>query len=139
MNELPKFDDGLWFLMKSCCESKHYLFYNPHTFFGRMGAWCPKHHQSFCVSKHEIDSCSESAVNWIRGFLCGNEPSFPNDESGGQLPVDDARVTEWRKAVELFAETGVWKEGRNCEKCGTKMIASEPVGFRCAMCRTKKT
>lgn len=138
LNE-PKLDQKLWFLQKSCCSEKHYLFYNPHTFFGRMGAWCPTHKHSYCVSKHEIDTCSKEATYWIRGFLRGNEPSYPTDNSGDLLPEEDPRIKEWRAAIALFVETGVWAVGRICNRCGEKLLPSEPVGFTCENCRSAET
>ncbi|BCM89426.1 hypothetical protein IAD21_01272 [Abditibacteriota bacterium] len=83
-------------MVGNCCSGKHYLLYNPHTFPGRMGAWCLLKRVHFCVSKSEIEDCSSEARYWIRGFLTGCEPNAPKDEEGDYLPEDDPSSQRWR-------------------------------------------
>ena len=75
------YDEMLWFEHKGC-DGKHYFLGNPHTFPGRMWAWCPVKESSFFVSKIEILKTSDQAEYWIKGFLSSNEPQPPADENG---------------------------------------------------------
>ncbi len=109
MNVAPDFDEQLWFTMGDCCPGKHYLIYNPHTFPGRMGAWCPVKRVSFCVSIAEVEECSSEARYWIEGFLKGNEPDAPMDDYGDYVLDDDPRYEQWRENVKQFSLTGYWK------------------------------
>src|SRR5579885_3193266 len=86
--EPPDYDEQLWFLQEGCDE-KHFLIGNPHTFPGRMAAWCPKEQRGFCVSKSEMGECSRATRYWVEGFLRGNEPAYPTDEKGYPLESED--------------------------------------------------
>ena len=108
MNE-PDFDEQLWFTMGACCSGKHYLLYNPHTFPGRMGAWCPLKKVRFCVSKSAVEECSLEAYYWIKGFLAGNEPDAPRNDEGDYLPEDHPRYQHWRENIKQFPEAGFWE------------------------------
>lgn len=108
MNE-PNFDENLWFTMGDCCSGRHYLFYNPHTFPGRMGAWCPVKKVGFCVSKSEVEDCSLEARYWIQGFLTGNIPDVPRDDEGEDVLKSDPRFEFWRENIKQFLVTGNWK------------------------------
>lgn len=131
----PDYDPELWFTMGPCCEGRHYLLYNPHTFPGRMGAWCPQKQTSFCVSKSEIHDCSDAARYWIQGFLRGNEPDAPTDaEDDDYLPEDHPRYQAWRAAILQFPDTGIWMRGdRFCKKCGQILLPTQP-GLLCPAC-----
>ncbi|HEU5379847.1 MAG TPA: hypothetical protein VFV38_30865 [Ktedonobacteraceae bacterium] len=132
--ESSHYDEQLWFIQEGCDE-KHYLQGNPHTFPGRMAAWCPKQQQGFCVSKSEIQECSVAARYWIQGFLSGNEPAYPTDDEGYPLESeDDPQIKKWRAAIQLFAKTGVWvRQERVCEQCGEELLPST-LGLVCERC-----
>lgn len=108
-NDPPSFDEKLWFTMGSHCEGKHYLIGNPHTFFGRMWAWCPNKERTFFVSKAEMEDYSVEASYWIQGFLTGNqpEPPYKKDET---LTFESVEYQNWLKKVEKFNETGYWED-----------------------------
>lgn len=69
---IPDYDENLWFYHNNC-EDKHFLLGNPHTFKGRMFAWCPKKGTTLCISESEIGERSIESKYWILGFLSGNE------------------------------------------------------------------
>ena len=132
--EEPVFDENLWFILGDCCPGKHYLLYNPHTFPGRMRAWCPNKQLGFNVSKSEIKECSLEAHYWIQGFLSGNEPDAPRDENGDYLADDDPNYERWRAAIKQFPETGLWVvQDRTCEVCGQELLPTQP-GMTCPKC-----
>ncbi|OCA92605.1 hypothetical protein [Pseudobacillus wudalianchiensis] len=37
-----EFEKELWFELEGHCEGKHYIVGNPHTFNGRISAYCPQ-------------------------------------------------------------------------------------------------
>ena len=133
MKPEPEFDKKLWFTMGDCCPGKHYLLHNPHTFPGRMGAWCPQKKVTFCVSKSAIETCSIEAQYWVRGFLAGNEPDAPVDEHGDYVADADPQYEMWRAAIKQFPETGIWVRGRQCEICGVELLPTQP-GSKCPKC-----
>ncbi len=106
MND-SKYDERLWFLHKGC-DGKHYFISNPHTFPGRMLAWCPIRKTDFCVPKSEMEAISESAKYWIQGFLTGNQPNPPLDESG-DVNFDSPEYKNWLIKIEEFGKTGDWE------------------------------
>ena len=123
-NEI-EFDENLWFNHKGC-EGKHYLIGNPHTFRGRIYAWCPKKERSFSVSLSEIENMSEYSKYWINGFLNGNQPEPPTD-ANGDVDFESVEYKKWTESIELFTRTGYWTdEKRNCEKCGAELLNAEP-------------
>jgi len=74
-----------------------------------MGAYCEAHDRSFSVSKAEIERCSSEADQWIRGFLCGNEPDAPLEPDGFPIEdLDDPRWELWLEATAEFRRTGAW-------------------------------
>ena len=130
----PPYDEKLWFTMRSHCAGRHYLLFNPHTFPGRMGAWCPTKQVTFYVSKSEMESCSPEAHYWMMGFLAGNEPAPPRGEDGGYLADDDPQMERWRAAIRQFPETGIWVVSeRFCERCGEPLLPTQP-GLKCPKC-----
>lgn len=135
MKQIPKYDENLWFIMGDCCTGKHYLLYNPHTFPGRMGAWCPFKQVTFCVSKSEIEEMSPEANYWIRGFLAGNEPDAPMGKNNDDyLPEDHPKYQHWRAEIERFPETGHWKYFEYfCQKCGAQASLTQ-YGIHCNEC-----
>jgi hypothetical protein len=120
-----EFDENLWFSHKGC-DGKHYLIGNPHTFYGRILAWCPKKETSFCVSISEIVNMSDYSKYWIDGFLRGNEPEPPTN-SVGDVDFESKEYNKWGEEIELFNRTGYWySASRNCEICGEEILKSEP-------------
>ncbi|MBA2679049.1 MAG: hypothetical protein H0U76_11720 [Ktedonobacteraceae bacterium] len=129
----PQYDEQLWFTQEGCDE-KHFLQGNPHTFHGRMAAWCPREQAGLCVSKSEMLECSLATRYWVQGFLSGNEPAYPVDDDG-YLEDDDPRIKKWRAAIQLFAKTGLWVDHeRVCERCGKELLPSSPAGLICERC-----
>lgn len=102
-----KYDENLWFEHKGC-KGKHYLIGNPHTFAGRMWAYCPIKDKTFFVSKTEIENMSSQSEYWIKGFLIGNQPAPPTDEND-DVDYESKDYLDWTKKVEIFNETGVWE------------------------------
>ena len=136
MNEEIEFDKNLWFYHNGC-EGKHYLIGNPHTFYGRMWAWCPKKQKSFFVSLVEIGEKSEQAKYWIDGFLCGNQPAPPTDVND-DVDFESPAYKKWIEAIKLFSKTGYWTDmERQCDKCGKELLNSE-IEDICQDCRTDK-
>jgi len=101
------YDKNLWFEHEGCV-GKHFLFGNPHTFPGRMWAWCPKKETSFCVSKSEIGEMSVQTSYWIKGFLIGNQPAPPTDENDNE-DLEGKSYKDWLKQIDKFVKTGLWK------------------------------
>lgn len=101
------FDSDLWFEHNGC-EGKHYLLGNPHTFPGRMWAWCPKKETAFCVSKSEIGEMSIQAKFWIKGFLIGNQPKPPLNKNN-EVDYESQEYKDWKIKVDEFEETGLWQ------------------------------
>lgn len=107
MSDLPQYNEELWFTMGDHCGGRHFILGNPHTFPGRMMAWCPTKQTSFFFSKGEVESASSAAVAWIDGFLAGNEPPPPVDGDGDVDFASDA-YQHWSREVTRFRETGHW-------------------------------
>ena len=128
MSSRLQFDEKLWFTMGNACPGKHYLIGNPHTFNGRMFAWCPSKQKSFYVSKISMEELSTETHYWVRGFLVGNEPDPPVDESGSTA-FSTPEYESWLKAVKLFSETGYWNYGRRCESCNDELLPSQISDF----------
>mgnify|MGYP001043981856 CR=1 FL=1 len=123
MTNKIEFDENLWFNHKGC-EGKHYLIGNPHTFHGRIYAWCPKKGIGFCVSISEIERMSDYSKYWIQGYLNGNQPEPPTDSSG-DVNFESSEYKKWMKSIQLFTLTGYWTDQkRNCVKCGTELLNS---------------
>jgi hypothetical protein len=105
----PDLDRTLSFEPGCCADGRHYLHYNPHTFPGRMGAYCEAHDRTFSVSLSEIERASDEGRYWIRGFLSGNEPPPPLEADALAIEdLGDPRFDEWRGAVARFRATGEW-------------------------------
>ena len=104
----PIFDKKLSFNHKGC-EGPHYFLGNPHTFPGRILAWCPVKKQSFCVSKSEISNCSVEAEYWLKGFLIGNQPAPPlsNDKNP---ELTEKEIKNWKRKLTRFENEGTWEQ-----------------------------
>ena len=107
MNE-QEYNSSLWFTMGSHCDGKHFIVGNPHTFPGRFLAWCPEKQVSFFASKVEIEEMSTESRYWIQGFLSGNEPEPPCDETG-DVDFESKDYALWSEKCEAFAVTGSWQ------------------------------
>jgi hypothetical protein len=102
------FDENLWFMHEGC-EGKHFLIGNPHTYPGRMWAWCPKDERTFFVSKGAMGEMSEAAKYWVMGFLAGNQPEPPRDGEDNEVDFKGVAYREWLKNIEVFERTGIWE------------------------------
>ena len=97
--ELPEgVDERLWIRLHGKDE-RLFLLGASHTFPGRMSVWEPSKDRGVSVSKHEIVEMSDEARWWVTGFLVGNEPRPPKDES--------ANKGYW-EANEVYRRTGAW-------------------------------
>lgn len=122
----PTHDPALWFRHEHC-DGMHYVIGNPHTFPGRLSAWCTTKNQRFRVSKSEIAECSRETTYYLKGFLAGQEPGPPVSADGDVLPPDDPEQHAWIDAADLFLETGIWSsQFRICEQCGARLLPSNP-------------
>ena len=84
----PTLDEDLWFV--GSCGGRDFLVGNPHTFTGRMRAWCPTKQVGYNVSLKEIDDLGTATRYYIKGYLAGNEPDPPIGEDGAEDPDDMA-------------------------------------------------
>jgi hypothetical protein len=111
-------DPRLWF--EASCGERDLLVGNPHTFRGRLAAWCPHRELGYNVSLSELGEMSDEARYFVRGFLRGSEPEAPYDDDGELTPEDEAA---WRAAIRRFRRTGSWY-GRwgTCEVCGCVLL-----------------
>jgi len=105
-NETPNHDEALWFHHLGC-SGKHYLLGNPHTFPGRMLAWCPLKKKSFFVSKSEMLEASSEATYWVSGFLAGAEPEPPLN-ADKDVDFESSGYKRWEQLVTEFRQTGSW-------------------------------
>jgi hypothetical protein len=87
--------------MSTHCGGWHFLVGNPHTFTGRMAAWCQDQQAEIAVSVSEMTYVSLGACFWIKGFLSGSEPAPP--ESNNLLAE-----AEWEAARREYRSTGEW-------------------------------
>lgn len=106
MNKI-KLDENLWFFHKDC-KGEHYLIGNPHTFPGRILAWCPIKECSFYISSSEIEDRSMQSDYWIKGYLIGNQPAPPTNEEG-MTDFESEKYMNWKRKIEIFKSNGVWE------------------------------
>lgn len=134
MDNKINYDKNLWFEHLGC-EGKHYLIGNPHTYVGRMWAWCPKEKRSIFITKADMGKMSNQTKYWVEGFLFGNQPKPPTDIDG-MVDFQSEEYKNWEKDVELFRKTGYWtEEKRDCIMCGKLLMPSESNEF-CGDCKT---
>ena len=107
MSKHPKYNTDLWFEHKGC-TGKHFILGNPHTFIGRIYAWCPVKQTAFCVSRTEIGKLSNEAEYWIKGYLTGQQPVPPTNEND-EIDYQSKEFKEWEKKVDIYEKTGDWK------------------------------
>jgi hypothetical protein len=112
-------DERLWF--EAPCGGRDFLLEGgTHTFRGRMSAWCPDKEVSYRISLNEMGQMSEEARYFIRGYLSGNEPNWPEDDEGN---IDSDDLVAWQEATRRFRQTGSWY-GRwgTCGICGCVLL-----------------
>lgn len=105
--EAPTYDEALWFHHRGC-TGKHYLLGNPHTFPGRMQAWCPMKGRSFFVSKAEMLEASPESKYWVSGFLAGAEPEPPKNAER-DVDFESQEYKKWEQRVAEFHQSGSWR------------------------------
>ena len=113
MDELPDdIDPALWIRCRRTDGRDYLVERNPHTFPGRMGAFCPhsEEHPDYNVSIGEAQECSPEARLWMRGFVAGNEPDAPLDSCGYELDESDPKVQAWDEARQGYLESGYWPQ-----------------------------
>jgi hypothetical protein len=88
------------------CGGWHFLVGNPHTFKGRMAAWCQEQQREIVVSLGDMTYVSLGASFWIKGFLSGNEPPPPELDDPTSEAAWDAARREFRSAGEWPREDG---------------------------------
>ncbi len=144
MSKTP-LDKDLWVEFDGDCPGKHYLRVNPHTFAGRITAWCPRKRTQFNISAGDIIRASHGTICWVKGYLEGSTPDPPPE------PIDTRNGTDepwpayqawlkaydhWRKSARQFARSGYWNHAnRACEKCGEQLLHSRPE-LTCENCGT---
>ena len=107
MTDKLEYDENLWIELEDC-EEKHFLIGNPHTFRGRIDAYCPIKNTSFCISYKEIKKMSIESTYWLKGYLSGNEPAPPeqyDDESLDEY-FQSMRYKEWELKIQKFGIRG---------------------------------
>lgn len=98
----------LWFRSSLCGEVDYLEEGNPHTFPGRMPAWCPHRGIGYLVSLSDLREASAEAQLWARAFVLGNEPHYPVGYEGTYDDEADPRMQAWRAASRAYQENGVW-------------------------------
>lgn len=96
----PEVDPDLEF-RSAHCSGWHSLVGNPHTFTGRMAAWCQQQQLEITVSLSEMTYISLGASFWIKGFLSGSEPPPPGSD-------DLSSEAAWESARREYRSTGEW-------------------------------
>jgi hypothetical protein len=121
-------DERLWF--EASCGGRDSLDgRNPHTFIGRMSAWCPHQQVGYNVSLAELAEMSSEARYFVKGFLSGTEPSYPADDEGETKPED---MEAWSAATARFRRTGSWFDRwRTCDESGCVLLPDSS-SHRCA-------
>jgi len=113
MSNLPKgVNEALWFESASCDGNDYLVESNPHTFPGRMTAYCPHdvNHSYYNVSLSDLASCSDECRNWAHGFVVGSEPGSPLNDEGFELEEDSPALVSWQNARQTYAATGSWPD-----------------------------
>ena len=101
-------DRRLWFTMEPGCKGKHYLISSSHTYPGRFTAWCPLKKRMANCSFSDVRSTSTEAKYWLKGFLAGNEPPPPREETGQVSDSASREFKAWERAARRFQKTGSW-------------------------------
>ena len=60
-------------------------------------------------SKSDIRKCSKESAYWLKGFLAGNEPEPPRDESGNFLDIASPGFKAWEREARHFQKKGIWR------------------------------
>ena|ERR1019366_3483293 len=111
MENLPDWiDPTLWIGCRRGGDWDYLVEDNPHTFPGRMSAFCPHvtENPHYNVSIGEVTECSPESKIWMRGFVAGSEPDIPLDSEGYELDEDDPKALAWAEARPEYIKTGYW-------------------------------
>jgi hypothetical protein len=103
-------DPRLWFV-GSCTQHDYLVETNPHTFPGRMSAFCPhcpSERAYYNVSLTDLGECSMEAQIWSRGFIAGSEPNAPLDDNGNEIEADAREYEAWEQARTAYHMSGEW-------------------------------
>ena len=92
----PEFDTQLWFTLDGCCADRHYLLHNPHTFPGRMAAWCPLKKVRFNISKSKSASARTPPATGSRDFSLATSQTRPWTKTAATCP---ATTLAWKNGV----------------------------------------
>jgi hypothetical protein len=114
MAELPDdIDAALWIRCSKTGDRDFLVERNPHTFPGRMAAFCPhdEAQSDYNVSVAEVEECSAEARIWMRGFVVGGEPGAPLDDEGFEIADTEALHRDWDLARSTYRESGYWPPG----------------------------
>src|SRR3974390_397270 len=84
----------LWFIARSCGERDYLAVGNPHTFPGRMTAFCPHKGHYYNVSVADVADGPQATRWWARGFVVGSEPGSPLTGEGEDDP-DSPEYEAW--------------------------------------------
>jgi hypothetical protein len=96
---MPEFDRRLEVLLAT--GEQAFIVGSCHTFPGRMSVTVPSDDRTRCISKSDVESCSDEARYWIMGFLHGSVPSPPEDAKDELI---------WIGQRARFLDTGDWTD-----------------------------
>lgn len=104
-------DESLWFEPEDG-HGRDFLFVgNPHTYPGRMAAYCPhRAYPWFNVSLKELGNASEACKAFAQGFICGSEPAPPADDDGFELDEATAEYERWDRMRRQYRVSGEWPD-----------------------------
>jgi hypothetical protein len=111
--ELPDaIDRRLWFVGERCGR-RDYVYGNPHTFPGRIAAYCPHsdpRYRGYNISVDEMGERSPETALWIAGYLHGNEPSIEQylGVDRVELAPDHPAWIRWQRELDRFHRTGLF-------------------------------
>lgn len=96
----------LWFTSPLCGGRDYLAEVNPHTFPGRLEAFCPHESRSYSVSLADLVGASRECLIWAQAFVVGNEPDPPNGP--GIAPEDHPGHPAWKAGCLQYQKTGYW-------------------------------
>lgn len=104
----PEFDPRPLF-METGCEGRHFVHAcpTPHTFPGRIRAWCPVKRVVYNFSKAQMLDAPHETMLWLDGYLAGNEPEPPRHEEGFAEYTSPAALA-WADKAKAFRSKGFW-------------------------------
>lgn len=104
-------DQRMWIRRTTCSGVDFLERGNPHTFPGRMGAFCPHVNGGIflTISLDEILDSSMEARYFARGFIAGSEPGPPLNSDGFETD-DENEYARWNEARAEYLITGYWPD-----------------------------